>query len=134
MHKYIFALAFAGFSLMVPHVHGATIGTPPPVTPQGTVAAIDGSRSTFTIKQTDGKSVVVMTDKFTKFLKNEKPATGAELKVGVRVVVDAKMDSTAKMFVAEEVRVGVASPAPAAAKGPATTQASPQKAPAAAKK
>ena len=98
----------------------------------GTVSAIDAKRSIFTIKQTDGKSVDVMTDKFTKYIKSDKPATNAELKVGARVVVDAKMDGAAKMFVAEEVRVGVA--APAAAAKPAATKTSPQKSTAPAKK
>ena len=94
----------------------------------GTVSSIDTAKNIFVIKQSDGKTVSVMTDKFTKYLKNDKPTPSSELKVGVRVVIDAKMDKTAKMFVAEEVRVGVAAPAAAAAKTAGATKAAPQKA------
>src|SRR5262245_27524957 len=86
---------------------------------KGTVAAIDASHSTFTIKQTDGKPVNVMTNKATKYLDSkDKPASNTELKVGARVVVDAKMDTASKTYVAEEVHFGAA-PAAAAAKAPA---------------
>jgi hypothetical protein len=95
----------------------------------GTVSSIDTAKNIFVIKQADGKTVSVMTDKFTKYLKSDsKPTPSSELKVGVRVVVDAKMDKTAKMFVAEEVRVGVAAPAATAAKTASATKAAPQKA------
>ena len=80
---------------------------------KGTVTAIDTAKFTFTIKQADGKPLNVMTDKFTKYLDSkEKPLASSDLKVGSRVVIDAKMDNTVKMYVAEEVRIGVA---PAAA-------------------
>src|SRR5262245_1568628 len=85
---------------------------------KGTVSAVDAAHSTFTIKQTDGKPVDVKTDKSTKYLDSkEKPAPNTELKVGARVVVDAKMDAASKTYLAEEVRFGAA-PA-AAAKAPA---------------
>ena len=88
---------------------------------KGTVTAIDAAHSTFTIKQTDGKPVNVMTNKSTKYLDSkDKPAANSELKVGARVVVDAKMDTTAKMYVAEEVHFGAA---PAAAAKPAAKPA-----------
>jgi len=77
----------------------------------GTVTAI--SADTVTIKDTAGKSVVVMLPKVTKYLQNKKAATKDDLKVGARVVIDAKMDEKMKMFTAEEVEIGAA----AAAKG-----------------
>ncbi len=85
----------------------------------GTITAVQGDH--VTIKQQDGKSVMVMMGKTTKYLKAEKTATGAELKVGTRVVIDAKMDEKMKMFAAEEVRIGVA--ARPAADGKATAAA-----------
>jgi hypothetical protein len=94
----------------------------------GAVTAVDATHFTFTIKQTDGKSVNVMTDKFTKYLDSkDKPLSNADLKVGSRVVVDAKMDNLVKMYVAEEVRIGVAAPAIAAKTAP--TKTAPQKSP-----
>jgi hypothetical protein len=90
---------------------------------KGTVSEVDAAHNTFTVKQTDGKLQKIMTDKFTKYLKNEKPTPSSDLKVGVRVVVDAKMDNTAKMYVAEEVAIGAAQTAstakPAAPASPA---------------
>jgi len=47
------------------------------------------------------------------------------LKVGTRVVIDAKMDEKMKMYTAEEVRIGVAdsaAKAAAPAKAPAKKQ------------
>src|SRR5436190_18592974 len=82
----------------------------------GTVSEIDAAHNIFTVKQADGKLQKIMTDKFTKYLKNEKPTPSSDLKVGVRVVVDAKMDNTAKMYVAEEVAIGVAKAAATTAK------------------
>lgn len=71
----------------------------------GTITTVQGDH--VTIKQQDGKSVMVMMGKTTKYMKAEKPATGADLQVGARVVIDAKMDEKMKMFAAEEVRIGV---------------------------
>jgi hypothetical protein len=72
----------------------------------GTVTAIQGDH--VTIKLQDGKTQMVMFDKVTKFLTAaEKPAKKVDVKVGTRVVIDAKMDEKTKMFLASEVRVGV---------------------------
>ena len=126
------------FSLAVLLSAGLLLGHGNATHLKGTVTAVDAPHFTFTIKQTDGKPVSVMTDKFTKYLdKNEKPTPSTELKVGARVVVDAKMDNTAKMYVAEEVRIGAASPAPAPVKAPAkpaATKAGPPKSAAPVKK
>jgi hypothetical protein len=84
----------------------------------GTVTAIDGSH--VTVKTQDGKSEMVMLEKATKYLSGSKAASVADVKVGTRVVIDAKMDEKMKMYTAEEVRIGVA----AAAKADAKTKAS----------
>ena len=75
----------------------------------GTVTAV--SKDTVTVKLQNGKSEVVMLEKVTKYLNGAKPATAADLQVGARVVIDAKMDEKMKMFKAEEVKIGVAAPA-----------------------
>jgi hypothetical protein len=75
----------------------------------GTVTAIDGNH--VTIKNKAGKSIMVMLDKSTKYLKDKKPAGVADLQVGSRVVIDAMMDPKMKMYMAEEVQVGVATAA-----------------------
>ena len=72
----------------------------------GTVSAVQGVH--VTVKTQDGKSEMVMLGKATKYLVGTKAATVKDLKVGLRVVIDAKMDEKMKMFSAEEVRIGVA--------------------------
>jgi hypothetical protein len=82
----------------------------------GTITAIEGDH--VQIKDQAGKSVVVMLQKTTKFIKADKPSTKSELKVGTRVLIDAKMDEKMKMYAAEEVTIGVtATTKPAAPKG-----------------
>jgi len=71
----------------------------------GTVTAIQGDH--VTVKQQDGKSEMVMLEKTTKYLNGKKEAKKADIKVGMRVVIDAKMDEKMKMFVASEVTLGV---------------------------
>jgi len=80
----------------------------------GTVTAVDGNH--LTVMTQDGKSEMVMLDKGTKYLTGSKTATAADLKVGTRVVIDAKMDPKMKMYSALEVRIGVATPAKADSK------------------
>ena len=72
----------------------------------GTVTAV--TSDTVTVKDKDNKSVVIMLEKDTKFLANDKPARKADLKTGVRVVIDAHMDTKMKMYSAEEVKIGAA--------------------------
>jgi hypothetical protein len=80
----------------------------------GTITQIEGDH--IQIKDQAGKSVIVMLQKTTKFIKDKKPSTKAELKVGTRVLIDAKMDEKMKMFAAEEVNIGITeTPKPAAA-------------------
>ena len=71
----------------------------------GTITAIEGDH--IQIKDQAGKTVVVMLQTTTKYLKSAKPAAKTDLKVGTRVLVDAKMDEKMKMFAAEEVSIGV---------------------------
>jgi hypothetical protein len=72
----------------------------------GTITAIQGDH--VTVRTQDGKSQMVMFDKATKYLNAaEKPVSKSEVKLGTRVVIDAKMDEKMKMFLASEVRVGV---------------------------
>jgi hypothetical protein len=75
----------------------------------GTVTAINGNH--VTIKDTAGKSVMVMFGKTTKFLRDKKAAAGADMKVGTRVVIDATMDAKMKMYSAAEIQLGVVEPA-----------------------
>jgi len=82
----------------------------------GTVTAV--AADTVTIKGTDDKPVVIMLDKTTKFLLDSKPGKKTDLKVGVRVVIDAHMDTKMKMYNAEEINIGAA-----AATKPATPAA-----------
>ena len=84
------------------HAHGDPI--------MGTVTAV--TNDTFTIKDKNDKSVVIMLEKATKYLKNDKPSTKAELKPGVRVVIDAHMNTKMKMYSAEEVNIGTAPATP----------------------
>ena len=80
----------------------------------GTITAVDGSH--VTVKTQDGKTEMVMLQKTTKFMNGSKAATAADLKVGTRVVIDAKMDEKMKMYTAEEVKIGAATAAKADAK------------------
>ena len=72
----------------------------------GTVTAV--TSDTVTVKDKDNKSVVIMLEKGTKFLVNDKAAKKADLKVGARVVIDAHMDEKMKMYSAEEIKIGAA--------------------------
>lgn len=77
----------------------------------GTVTAV--TSDTFTIKDKNNKPVVVMLEKATKYMKADKPVKKEDLKVGVRVIIDAHMDTKMKMYSAEEVTIGTAPAAPA---------------------
>ena len=83
----------------------------------GTVTAI--AKDTVTIQDKDGRSVVVTLDKATKYFKSKKPVTADEMKVGMRVVIDAEMDPKTKMYAAEEIQFG-ATPATTASTKPGT--------------
>ena len=70
----------------------------------GTITAV--TNDSITVKDKDNKSVMIMLEKGTKYLMNEKPAKKTDLKTGVRVVIDAHMDAKTKMYSAEEVSIG----------------------------
>src|SRR5437762_312086 len=118
MHKrFIVLLAAFVLSAGLVYAHGdATHLT-------GTITAIEGDH--IQIKDQAGKSVMVMLDKKTKYLKSDKASTKAELKVGSRVLIDAKMDEKMKMYAAEEIHLGVAAPAASTAAKPAPAAAKP---------
>jgi hypothetical protein len=80
----------------------------------GTVTAI--GKDTVTIKDKDGKPVIVMLEKDTKYFKNKKAATAADMTVGMRVMIDAEMDQKMKMYSAEEIQLGVTETATSAVK------------------
>jgi hypothetical protein len=75
----------------------------------GTVTAV--TNDSFTITDKNNKLVVIMLEKTTKYLIKDKAAQKSDLKIGVRVVVDAHMDKKMKMYAAEEVNIGTAAPA-----------------------
>ena len=87
----------------------------------GTVTANDGTH--VTVKTQEGKSEIVMLQKTTKYLMGSKAAIAADVKVGTRVVIDAKMDQKVKMYLAEEVKIGVTTPAKTDTKAKAPTPA-----------
>jgi hypothetical protein len=74
----------------------------------GTVTAV--TDNSFTITGKDNKPVTIMLEKSTKFLMGNKPAKKMDLKPGVRVAIDAHMDTKMKMLSAEEVSIGAAVP------------------------
>jgi len=78
--------------------HGAPI--------MGTVTAVGADSITVTDKA--GKTIVIALEKTTKYLKDKKAATMADIKVGTRVVIDAHMDEKTKSYKAEEVQIGAA--------------------------
>jgi hypothetical protein len=66
-----------------------------------------------TVKQADGKVVIVMVDSKTKYTREKGKATASDLKAGVRVMVEAKENAKMKMLLAESVEVGAAAATPA---------------------
>lgn len=72
----------------------------------GTISAIQGDH--VTVKAQDGKTqTMVMLGKDTRYFNGDKKAKKEDVKVGARVVIDAKMDAKMKMLLAEEVKLGV---------------------------
>ena len=72
----------------------------------GTVTAV--TNDSFTIKDKTDKPVTIMLEKSTKFVRADKTVNKEELKPGVRVIIDAHMDTKMKMYAAEEVVIGTA--------------------------
>src|SRR5215813_12466389 len=94
-------LALCTFSLLI--VSGVLSAHGNATHLMGTVTAV--GKDTVTIQDKDGKSVVVTLEKTTKYFKNKKAATIADMTVGTRVVIDAQMDQKTKMYTAEEIQV-----------------------------
>jgi hypothetical protein len=101
------------FSLItVALLAGLAIAHGDPIT--GTVTAVGTDTVTITNSK-DNKPLPIMLVKDTKYVfADKKPAKKSDLKVGVRVVIDAEMDTKMKMYNAEEIQI-----APAAAAKPA---------------
>jgi hypothetical protein len=95
---------------------GLAIAHGDPIT--GTVTAVGNDTVTITNSK-DNKPLVLMLVKDTKYVIDKKPAKKADLKVGVRVVIDAEMDTKMKMYNAEEIQIGAAAPAAPAKPAPA---------------
>lgn len=77
----------------------------------GTLAAIE--KSHLTVTTTDGKTSTISLDAATKMIRGTKPIARVDLREGERVVVTlrhAKDAAGANVLIAEEVRVGSASP------------------------
>jgi biopolymer transport protein ExbD len=98
LKRFIFCLLTIVLFTGLLHAHGDPI--------MGTVTAV--TNDTFTVKDKDNKSIVIMLEKGTKYLINDKPTKKSDLKVGARVVIDAHMDTKMKMYSAEEVKIGAA--------------------------
>ena len=96
--RFLFGLLTMVVLAAVLHSHGAPL--------MGTVTAVGAD--SITIKDKAGKSVVVMLEKATKYLKDKKAAAMGDIQVGARVVIDAHMDAKTKKYAAEEVQIGVA--------------------------
>src|SRR3954469_11666141 len=75
----------------------------------GTVTAVNND--SFTVKDKTNKSVLIMLEKSTKYLKNDKAAAKSDLQVGARVIIDAHPDAKTKALAAEEVNIGTGAPA-----------------------
>ena len=75
----------------------------------GTVTSVQGNH--VMVKTQDGKTEMVMMEKTTKYMIGTKAAKAADMTVGKRVVIDAKMDEKMKMYTAMEVKIGVSTPA-----------------------
>ena len=103
LNRFAFALAALILCTGLLIAHGDPI--------MGTVTAV--TNDSFTIKDKADKPMVIMLEKSTKFMKADKPAKKEELKPGVRVIIDAHMDTKMKMYSAEEVTIGTAPAAPA---------------------
>jgi hypothetical protein len=73
---------------------------------KGAVTAV--TKDTVAIKMQDGKTETIMLEKSTKYSRDKKAATVAELKVGSQVEVHATMDTKMKMYTAHEVEIGAA--------------------------
>jgi biopolymer transport protein ExbD len=69
----------------------------------GTVTSLTGDK--LSVRDKNNKPVEIMLEKVTKYFINDKPAQKADLKAGVRVVIDAHMDAKMKMLAAEEVNI-----------------------------
>ncbi len=85
----------------------------------GTVTAVASDTVTITNSK-DNKPLVLMLVKDTKYVMDKMPAKKSDLKVGVKVVIDAEMDTKMKMYNVEEIQISPATAKPAQAAKPET--------------
>lgn len=102
LNRFVLCLVTVVLFAGILHAHGDPI--------MGTVTAV--TNDSFTIKDQANKPIMIMLEKTTKYLMNDKPARKADLKAGVRVIIDAHMDTKMKMYAAEEVNIGTAPATP----------------------
>jgi hypothetical protein len=100
--RFVLGLAMTVMSFGILYAHGDPV--------MGTVTAV--TNDSFTIKDKNDKPVVIMLEKSTRYMKADKSVPKSDLKVGVRVIIDAHMDAKMKMMSAEEVTIGTAPAAP----------------------
>ena len=100
LNRFLFSIVTIVLLVGLLYAHGDPI--------MGTVTAV--TNDTLTIKDQNNKEVVIMLEKSTKYLMNQKAAKKTDLKAGLRVVIDAHMDTKMKMYAAEEVSIGAAAP------------------------
>lgn len=87
----IFLFLSVAASVAILRVRASTVGT---------VAALDAQH--VVVQTTEGKTLSILLNKATKYRKGEVTATGADLKVGDRVLVEATGEGD--MFTASEIR------------------------------
>jgi hypothetical protein len=97
----VVALLFAANGLVMAHDGGSHMA--------GVVAGVDAKANTLTLQ--DGKQATVIgLTSATKYVKDKKTASLADVKAGLRVVVHVRMEEKTKKYVADEVEIGVADP------------------------
>ena len=74
----------------------------------GTVTGLDANA--VTVKTQDGQSVSVNLEEATEYVKDGLAMTKADLKVGLRVMIEAQVDEDTNVYRAEEVMLGVMDP------------------------
>ena len=102
MKKLTIGLIMLTLALVVPAVARAHEGHDHKV--MGTVSSINGKN--LMVKETDGKTVMVMLDAKTKITQGKKKVDASVLKVGDRVVAEGPEEKA--MITAKTLQVGVA--------------------------
>lgn len=86
---------------VAPHAHGGAKHI------LGTVTALNGNQ--LTLKAKDGKTVSILLNEQTKYYREKVKLAREDLKVGLRVMVEAREDKKKNVLIASEVHLGSAS-------------------------